>query len=113
MVEATLDDVRREPRLLERPGLTMADAERRHAEGLRNKPTVEKVYRDLGVPYHGNVYLFPVAYGAALPCPFLGPDNLCGCHETKPADCAAFEAGSEQCQEARLAAGLPALAPDA
>lgn len=44
------------------------------------------------------------------PCPMLN-GNQCSIHDTKPHVCAAFSAGSEQCQDARAADGLPPLVP--
>ena len=113
LVEITLADVLREPRFLDRDGLTLADMELRHVEGLRNKPAVKKACEELGVPDLGDVHVLTIASGEEHPCLFLGADNRCGCHATKPAVCAEFEAGWRQCQEARYNEGLPALAPDA
>lgn len=43
------------------------------------------------------------------PCAFLGVDKHCTIYPTRPNCCVAMEAGDEQCQEARLDAGLPPL----
>jgi Fe-S-cluster containining protein len=45
------------------------------------------------------------------PCGLLGPDNHCTIYPTRPNCCVAFQAGSEQCQEARKSVGLAPLAP--
>lgn len=52
-----------------------------------------------------------VVLAASKPCCFLGPDNRCGIYPTRPNTCVAFQAGDEQCQEARREHGLPALEP--
>lgn len=59
-------------------------------------------------PYMAGALL---ACGRNRPCPFVGADNLCGIYATRPAVCSGFPAGSELCQEARAAHGLPALLP--
>jgi Fe-S-cluster containining protein len=43
------------------------------------------------------------------PCLFLGDDQHCTIYPTRPAACVAMQAGDVQCQEARLASGLPPL----
>jgi len=43
------------------------------------------------------------------PCLFLSVDKQCTIYPTRPNVCVAMQAGDEQCQEARLAAGLPPL----
>lgn len=52
-----------------------------------------------------------LACGTDHPCKFLGQDNLCQIHPTRPNACVAMEAGDPQCQEARAEAGLPPLLP--
>ena len=52
-----------------------------------------------------------LACGSGHPCRMLGEDNRCAIYPTRPTCCVAFEAGSEQCQDARRRAGLPLLAP--
>jgi uncharacterized protein len=42
-------------------------------------------------------------------CCFLEADNRCTIYESRPDVCRRFEAGSEQCQEARRRLGLAAL----
>ena len=42
-------------------------------------------------------------------CPFLRPDATCSVYETRPDPCRRFSAGSPECNEARLRAGLPKL----
>jgi len=44
-------------------------------------------------------------------CPFLDSDNRCGIYSTRPSVCVVFEAGSEECHEARRELGLPPLEP--
>ncbi len=52
-----------------------------------------------------------IACGAERPCKFLGADDRCTIYPTRPNDCVAMQAGDEQCQMAREAAGLPPLLP--
>ena len=42
---------------------------------------------------------------------FLGNDNRCNIYHTRPEVCRRFEAGSDQCQEARRHSGLGRLEP--
>jgi len=42
-------------------------------------------------------------------CCFLGGDDLCTVYETRPDVCRTFEAGTEECAEARARLGLPPL----
>lgn len=44
-------------------------------------------------------------------CPFLSADKSCSIYPTRPNDCVAMQAGDEQCQQARAAAGLGHLQP--
>lgn len=44
-------------------------------------------------------------------CAFLGNDNTCAIYPTRPNACVGLQAGDDQCQEARQAAGLRALKP--
>ena len=87
IVEAEYLDALREPRLLK------ADASGRRVE--------------LSVLDDAHVVL--LACGRDHPCRFRGADRLCAIYPTRPNACVAFEAGSEQCQEARAAFGLPPL----
>ena len=50
-----------------------------------------------------------LACGSA--CPFLAENNLCSIYPTRPNSCVAMQAGDEQCQHARNAAGLLPLLP--
>jgi Fe-S-cluster containining protein len=50
-----------------------------------------------------------VLLAAGLPCRFLGNDGRCVIYPTRPNTCVGFEAGDEQCQEARSQVGLPRL----
>lgn len=52
-----------------------------------------------------------VIIALGLPCMFLGVDNQCTIYPTRPNCCVGLEAGDEQCQEARLRAGLEPLEP--
>ncbi len=47
----------------------------------------------------------------AEPCPMLSDDKTCSVYPTRPNACVAMQAGDEQCQIAREAAGLPPLEP--
>jgi Fe-S-cluster containining protein len=53
--------------------------------------------------------LYPLPFHET--CCFLETDNRCTIYETRPDVCRRFEAGSEQCQEARRRLGLAALEP--
>lgn len=50
-----------------------------------------------------------VVIAAGLPCQFLADDGRCTIYPTRPNTCVGFEAGDEQCQEARAKLGLPPL----
>jgi len=41
----------------------------------------------------------------ALPCTFLGPDNLCSIYPTRPNICVGFEADGEHCRQVRQEQG--------
>jgi Fe-S-cluster containining protein len=56
-----------------------------------------------GFPYGGGIR----KEGGA--CPLLGSDNRCVIYATRPGCCVAFQAGSNQCQDARRRDGLPPL----
>ena len=51
-----------------------------------------------------------LATGSFDPCPMLA-ENRCTVHATRPACCVAFQAGSDQCQEARAYHKLAPLEP--
>jgi Fe-S-cluster containining protein len=53
--------------------------------------------------------LFPLPFQNA--CSFLARDERCTIYQTRPDVCRRFDAGSEQCQEARLRSGLVPLLP--
>lgn len=53
--------------------------------------------------------LFPLPFLSA--CSFLGEDARCTIYASRPDVCRGFEAGSDQCQQARLQHGLPRLRP--
>jgi Fe-S-cluster containining protein len=53
-----------------------------------------------------------LACGPEFPCMMLGQDNLCTIYPTRPNCCVAMRAGSDQCQMARVSAGLMPLHPD-
>jgi Fe-S-cluster containining protein len=44
-------------------------------------------------------------------CAFLDAESRCAIYPTRPVVCVAFMAGSDECQECRLAAGVPRLEP--
>ena len=50
--------------------------------------------------------LFPLPFQTR--CPYLKEDELCRIYESRPSVCRRFEAGSEQCIEARRRQGLGA-----
>lgn len=52
-----------------------------------------------------------ILLAANTPCKFLGNDNCCTIHPTRPNVCVAMPAGDEQCQYARRMRGLPPLQP--
>lgn len=94
IVEADSIDVLREPRLVE-------------ADPNYSRMSPEQVLEALEEPGRGLV----IAIGTNRPCRFLGCDNRCSIYPTRPNGCVAMEAGDEQCQEAREAAGLDPLLP--
>lgn len=92
IVEADDLDVFREPRLI--------NADRHH----RGKSVEEMVSE---IQQQGKAIL--LACGA--PCSFLGADNHCSIYPTRPNACVEMQAGDEQCQDARVVAGLLPLLP--
>lgn len=92
LVEADLVDLLREPRL--------KDADR-HWAG-RSFDEVVTALEESGRC---------VLVAGSRPCPFLDADNRCSIYATRPHDCVAMQAGDEQCQQVRQAAGLPPLEP--
>jgi len=74
-------DVVREPRLLEHAKLLDGNGK------IEHESDYEKEYL--------------LAAGETMPCPFL-VDNKCSIYPTRPNCCVAFEAGGQQCAEARL-----------
>jgi Fe-S-cluster containining protein len=92
LVEAYHLDVLREPRLIT---IDRHYAGRTLAEALDELADEDKVVL--------------LIYGSA--CAFLKTDKHCGIYSTRPNVCVAMQAGDEQCQEARSAAGLPRLEP--
>jgi Fe-S-cluster containining protein len=93
IVEADVLDVLREPRLIE-------------ADRYWRRKTVLQVIDEL---QDGKAVL--IACGRKRPCPFLNTENQCSIYPTRPNTCVAFQAGEEQCQEARAANDLPPLEP--
>lgn len=93
IVEADELDLLREPRLIE-------------ADRYYQQMTVSQV-----------VQLFQTEVGRAIhlscgqKCKFLAEDKKCSIYPTRPNVCVGMQAGDEQCQEARAAAGLAPLAP--
>lgn len=53
--------------------------------------------------------LYPLPFHET--CCFLDSNQLCVVYPNRPDVCRAFEAGSDQCQEARLRLGIPPLRP--
>ncbi|MCH7725096.1 MAG: YkgJ family cysteine cluster protein [Planctomycetes bacterium] len=93
IVEADDLDLLREPRLIE------SDP---HWAGKMSDRVLTELQNDFGKA-------LVIACGANRPCTFLGADDRCSIYPTRPNACVAFEAGDEQCQEARRAQGLPSL----
>jgi len=93
IVEADEIDVMREPRLVE------AD---RHYREQGVAKSLELLRTDVGRA---------VVISCGEACPFLGTDNACSIYPTRPNTCVAFEAGDQQCQEARAHEGLAPLPP--
>lgn len=91
IVEAEELDLLREPRLIE------SDP---HWGGR----TAEAVLHELQSEYGRAIIL-----ACGRRCTFLGADNRCAIYPTRPNVCVAMQAGDEQCQTAREAAGLPPL----
>lgn len=93
IVEADEIDLLREPRLLE----------------------ADRYYQQMTVPQV--LQLFQTDVGRAIhlscgqKCKFLADDKRCSIYPTRPNNCVAMQAGDEQCQEARQAAGLAPLQP--
>ncbi|HOW72216.1 MAG TPA: YkgJ family cysteine cluster protein [Phycisphaerae bacterium] len=52
-----------------------------------------------------------VVIAAGSPCRFLDDNDRCTIYPTRPNACVGFEAGHEQCQQARCQQGLPPLQP--
>jgi hypothetical protein len=91
-VEADDIDVLREPRIIE------ADPHHR------------------GTPVDQMVHAIQTEWKAVIlacgrPCTFLTEANRCAIYPTRPNCCVGLQAGDEQCQESRQAAGLPPLLP--
>lgn len=95
IVQADELDVLREPRLVE------ADP---HFAGKPPDVVLTELQSDFGKA-------LTIACGTNRPCKFLGDDNKCSIYPTRPNDCVGMQAGDEQCQMAREAAGLPPLEP--
>jgi Fe-S-cluster containining protein len=55
--------------------------------------TEDKAYQLFPLPFHSR-------------CPYLKEDELCRIYESRPSVCRRFEAGSEQCIEARRRQGI-------
>ena len=83
-------DLLREPRLLS-------------ADDHRSDWSLEQALSDLDDPGRCLLIAGPNS------CQFLNCENRCTIYPTRPIDCVAMQAGDEQCQEARRAAGLPRL----
>jgi Fe-S-cluster containining protein len=94
IVEADDLDALREPRLI--------GADPHHAGKF-----VEQVVYEIQTEWKA------VILSCGKPCTFLTDENLCSIYPTRPNVCVGMQAGDEQCQEARTAAGLPLLVPAA
>lgn len=84
-----------------------------HADALREPRIAAEAKLMDG---HGKIPLVDAAWRLngektdnGFPCVFLGADNRCGIHATRPHVCVNFQAGSDQCQQARHYARLPQL----
>ena len=88
IVEAYYLDALRDPRILD-------------ADVTGRKPTLDDL--DDECPC--------VLLAAGLPCRFLSAEGRCTIYPTRPNTCVGFEAGDEQCQDARRRSGLPPLEP--
>lgn len=93
IVEADVQDVIREPRILE-------VQEGWGENGERRMSLAEMLLDDDKV----------VLLACCHPCGFL-KENKCSIYDTRPGDCRRFEAGSPACQEARAEIGLSRLEP--
>ena len=91
IVEADYLDTRREPKLLVAQVGSCRVSQRELEEDV------------------GKIVL--LACGLDKPCAFISPRNRCTIYSTRPNVCVAFEAGSEQCQEARALLGVERLLP--
>ena len=91
LVEVDEIDVLREPRLIE------SDP---HYAGRPVDDVLDELTGDFGRC---------ILIAGGRPCAFLAGDKTCSIHPTRPNACVAMQAGDEQCQEARAAAGLPPL----
>ncbi|MGC3971608.1 MAG: YkgJ family cysteine cluster protein [Pirellulales bacterium] len=90
IVEVEDLDIMREPRLI--------DADRHH-----KGKTVVRMLDDYGKG-------MAVIIAIGKPCPFLDADK-CVIYPTRPNCCVGLQAGDDQCQESRIAEGLPPLLP--
>ena len=95
IVEADELDLIREPRLIE-------------SDPDDTAKSYDQVLADL---QQGIGKVLVIACGTDFPCKFLGADDRCTIYPTRPNDCVAMQAGDEQCQVARVAAGLSRLQP--
>jgi len=95
IVEADELDLLREPRLIE------SDP---HYAPKSHSRALAELQGDMGKA-------LVIACGSERPCKFLGADDRCTIYPTRPNDCVAMQAGDEQCQMSREAAGLPPLMP--
>jgi Fe-S-cluster containining protein len=93
IVEADELDLLREPRLIE------AD---RFYQQMTVPQALHLLQNDVGRAIH---------LSCGQQCKFLGEDKKCSIYPTRPNVCVGMQAGDEQCQEARQAAGLPPLSP--
>jgi Fe-S-cluster containining protein len=93
LIEATADDVLREPRINEVYPLNLS-AKRRE------------------LPVLGFTWvLSPFTGEKVTGCRFMDADKRCGIYATRPSTCLGFPAGGERCQRLRADAGFEPLEP--
>ena len=76
------EDLQREPRL------------KKAVSPLKNRPEEQALFGEFS-----NKYL--LSAGWAIPCPFLGDDNLCEIYETRPENCRTWEPDKNWCRNIR------------
>lgn len=102
IIEITELDMIREPRLI--PAVKPFSV----PEGCHLEDDDGQPYEEV-IPGYGAGGM--LACGLTFPCKMLAQDGTCTIYPTRPNVCVAFQAGSEKCQEYRLALGLEKLLP--